>query len=309
MATGSLHICPLAAESLGVRSMATYVECGQTRILLDPGAALSARRHGLPPSDPEWDALRRANDRISAYATRAQLIVVSHYHEDHFRYDPGFYAGRAVWLKDPRRMIGGRQEARGRGLWRSLAAGARLDVAEGRRLETDDAVVTASPPLAHGLEASGLGYVIALTITSRREGERFVHASDVEGPLSPVATAYLIRERPHVLYLSGPPAYLERQVGAPIVTRGIENLRRIVDATGCRVIMDHHALRGADYQERFRVLWDTGRVVTAAGFLGLPDQALEARRREIWREARKPGARMVPRASAWRTRGARRQAR
>ena len=56
-------------------------------------------------------------------------------------------------------------------------------------------------------------------------------------------------------------------------------------APGCRVIMDHHAVRDDGYRERFRRLWDTGRVVTAAGFLGLPDAALEARRRSLWTRA------------------------
>ena len=80
-------------------------------------------------------------------------------------------------------------------------------------METLDAVLSASSPLSHGPDGTALGYVVALTVTDRREGSRFVHASDVQGPLSPVATAYLIRERPMLLYLSGPPAYLERGAG------------------------------------------------------------------------------------------------
>ena len=69
-----MKVVPLAADSLGVRSMATYVECGATRILVDPGAALAPNRYGLPPADAEWDALKRANDRISGYAMRAGLV-------------------------------------------------------------------------------------------------------------------------------------------------------------------------------------------------------------------------------------------
>src|SRR5215831_5641254 len=80
-----MKVVPLAADSLGVRSMATYVECGQTRVVIDPGASLGQRRFNLPPADEEWEALRRANDRIGAYATRAGVIFISHYHEDHFR--------------------------------------------------------------------------------------------------------------------------------------------------------------------------------------------------------------------------------
>src|SRR5215475_11984159 len=100
-----MKVIPLAAESLGVRSMATFVEVGGTRILIDPGATLAPSRFNLPPADDEWEALRRANDRISAYAVRAELIFVSHYHDDHFRSDPASYVGRRVLLKDPKRQV------------------------------------------------------------------------------------------------------------------------------------------------------------------------------------------------------------
>ena len=287
-----LTVFPLAAESLGVRSMATYVECGETRLLIDPGASLGGSRSGLPPAAEEWEALRRANDRISGYAARANWVFVSHYHEDHFRYDPAIYADRTVWAKDPRRMINPRQSGRGADLWKAIEGRCRLDAAESRRLETLDCSIHASPPLSHGLEGTGLGYVVALTMVDRREGFRFVHASDVQGPLSPVAAAYLARERPDLLYLSGPPSYLEAQIGRSVVDQGIDHLRRIIDQTGCRVVMDHHALRDERYEERFRVLWETGRVTTAAGYLGTADAPLESRRRAL---ARKPAERMEPR--------------
>jgi predicted metallo-beta-lactamase superfamily hydrolase len=287
-----MKIVPLAADSLGVRSMATYVECGQTRVLIDPGASLGHTRFNLPPSDEEWEALKRANDRISAYATRADVVFVSHYHEDHFRYDPTIYQDKNVWVKDPKRMVGARQAGRAALLCKGLQGRCRLDAAEGRRLETPDVVLAASPPLSHGVDGTALGYVVALTITDRREGQRFVHASDVQGPLSPVALAYLMREHPDVLYLSGPPAYLESQIGSAPIDRGIDHLVHIIESTGCRAILDHHAIRAPDYRERFRRVWETGRVQTAAAFLGLADAPLEARRRELWSARRKPPAPM-----------------
>jgi predicted metallo-beta-lactamase superfamily hydrolase len=290
-----VNVIPLAADSLGVRSMATYVECGQTRILIDPGATMAPNRFGLPPADEAWEALRRANDRISAYVLRAGMIFLSHYHEDHFRHDPGLYRGRTVWAKDARRMINPRQAQRASELWKSIERDCRLDAAEGRVLETPEARLSASPPLAHGTEGTGLGYVVALTVTDLREGKRFVHASDVQGPLSAVAAAYLIRERPDLLYLSGPPTYLESQLGPALIDHGVEQLLRVIDQTGCRVILDHHALRAEGYRDRLRSLWATGRVVTAAGFLGLEDAPLESRRRRLWAGKRKPAARMAPR--------------
>jgi predicted metallo-beta-lactamase superfamily hydrolase len=120
-----MNVIPLAAESLGVRSMATYVEVAGTGILIDPGATLAPLRADLPPADEEWDAFRRANDRISAYAARASIVFVSHYHVDHFRSDPSSYAGRTVLLKDPRRMVAGVQARRAGELVKALGPRSR----------------------------------------------------------------------------------------------------------------------------------------------------------------------------------------
>jgi len=285
-----VRVIPLAADSLGVRSMATYVEAGGVRVLIDPGAVLTQNRGGLPPSPPEREALRRADDRISGYAARAGLVFISHYHEEHFRYDPGLYAGRTVWAKDPGRQVGGAQRQRAADLRRALGAGARLEGAEGRRLEVGETLLEVSGPLPHGEDGSPLGHVLALVVTDRLEGRRFVFASDVQGPMSPVVAAWLIRQRPSLVYLSGPPSYLEREVGRPLIEQGVDHCLAVVAATGCRVIMDHYGVRDPRYRERFARLWQTGRVVTAAEFLGVTGAPLEARRRELWVEARKPPA-------------------
>ena len=290
-----MKVLPLAADSLGVRSMATYVEVADTGILIDPGATLAPSRFNLPPATEEWEALRRANDRISAYATRASLIFVSHYHDDHFRSDPATYVGRAVLAKDPQRMVGGQQARRGAALWTMLKAQARPTVADGYERREHALELRVSPPLPHGLEGTTLGYVVALTIADRAERERFVFASDVQGPLSGVAAGWLMQQRPTLLYLAGPPAYIEREVGTPSIERGIDNLLRIIDATGCRVIMDHHAVRDAAFGARFERLWSTGRVVTAAEHLGQTVAALESQRRQLWTAvARKPAAGVRP---------------
>jgi uncharacterized protein len=297
-----VKVIPLAADSLGVRSMATYVEAGGTGLLLDPGATLAPFRYGLPPSAEEWDALRRANDRISAYAARARYIFVSHYHEDHFRSDPVSYAGRVVLAKDPRRMVSGLQARRAQALWAALEKPATVQAADGRMLTTPDLDLSVSQPLPHGVEGTTLGYVVALTVTDHREHERFVFASDVQGPLSAVAAAWLIQQRPTTLYLSGPPSYVEREVGTAAIDRAIDNLRRVLDATGCRVIMDHHAVRDPRFSTRLQRLWETGRVVTAAAHLGLTAQPLEAGRDRLWAAVRKPPTKVGRAARATMTR-------
>lgn len=271
--------------------MSTYVEAGTLSILIDPGATLAPSRYNLPPTDAEWEALRRANDRISAYARRAKIVFVSHYHEDHFRADPVTYAGRRVIAKDPNRMVAGLQAKRAAALWRAVAPVARLESADSTRHRTDGVELRLSPPLPHGLEGGPLGSLVALTVVDAAERERFVFASDVQGPLSPVATAYLQQERPTLVYLSGPPSYMAHEIGAAAIDRGIDHLLRLIDRTGCQVIMDHHAVRDADFQARFARLWDTKRVVTAARFLGVDETPLEMRRHRDWAATRKPPTR------------------
>jgi predicted metallo-beta-lactamase superfamily hydrolase len=307
-----MKIVPLAADSLGVRSMATYVEAGTTGVLIDPGATLAPARYGLPPSQEEWDALKRGNDRISAYATRARYVFLSHYHEDHFRSDPASYLGRVVLAKDPRRLVTGAQARRAEALWGVLEGQAHVRAADGTTLDTLDLELKVSPPLPHGGEGTPMGHVVALVVADPREGTRFVFASDVQGPLSPVATAWIIRQRPSTLYLAGPPSYVERDLGGAAIERAVDNLRRILDSTGCRVIMDHHTVRDPRYRIRFESLWETGRVVTAAGHLGLEDQPLEAQRERRWAAVRKPPvkaapSRFVPREARRAARGGRTQ--
>jgi predicted metallo-beta-lactamase superfamily hydrolase len=286
-----MRVIPLAAESLGVRSMATFVEVAGLGILIDPGAALAPHRFNLPPAEEEWEALRRANDRISAYARRAAVVFVSHYHEDHFRSDLACYAGRRVLLKDPRRMVQGLQARRAGELWRALQGVAAVQAADGLVERAGAVTLEVSPPLPHGREGTPLGYLAALTVTDHAERERFVFAADVEGPLSPVAAAWLERQRPTLVYLSGPPSYLEHELGRAAVEAAVGRLRALGEATGCRIIMDHHALRDPHWAERFGGLFETGRVVTAAAWAGVAETPLEARRRELWARARKPAAR------------------
>ena len=275
-----MKIIPLAADSLGVRSMATYVEAGrENRLLIDPGATLGLRRFNLNPSQEELQALDRALGRIATYAVRCTFFFVSHYHQDHLRADHILYKGRRVWAKDPWRLINAEQRRRAQMFWTEVKpAVPYLERAEGRYFEFADATVKASPALPHGPDGSPFGYVVALTVN---DGFRFVFASDVQGPCSPVAKAYLIREQPDLLYLSGPPIYLEERVGAAEIERGIEFLLEIIDTTGCQVILDHHALRDRRHREKLARLYETGKVVTAAEYLGLPEELLEARRPEL----------------------------
>ena len=50
---GPVKITPLAADSLGARSMATLVETPDVTVLLDPSVRLGPYRYDLPPHPSE----------------------------------------------------------------------------------------------------------------------------------------------------------------------------------------------------------------------------------------------------------------
>lgn len=271
--------------------MATYVEAAGLGILIDPGAGLASARYGLPPAPEEWEALHRAQERIRAWALRARVVFLSHYHGDHVALNPDLYQGRLVLAKDPRRGVEVVQARRARALWEALRGRTDLRPAEGACYEAAGVRLEGSPTLPHGLEGGPLGTVAGLIVDYPGERERFVYASDVQGPLSPVVAAWLRRQRPTVVYLSGPPSYAESALAPGSVDRAVSHLLEVIAATGCRVILDHYALRDPRWRERFRPLWDTGRVLTAAAWCGVEERPLESQRRALWGKARRPGAR------------------
>ncbi len=97
---------PLAFDSFGVRSMATYIEADGLKVLIDPAVALGPRRYGLPPHPLEWEKLRQTWEDVKKYADLSDILVVTHYHYDHHNPDElDFYKDKAIYLKDPKKNI------------------------------------------------------------------------------------------------------------------------------------------------------------------------------------------------------------
>jgi predicted metallo-beta-lactamase superfamily hydrolase len=123
-----IKVVPLAAESLGVRSMCTYVETPDVRVLLDAGASLCPNRYGLPPHPLEYKAIIESRKRIAEAAEKADVVTVSHYHFDH--HTPSYedwlcnwteedetakqiYQDKIVLIKNPKERINFSQRRRG----------------------------------------------------------------------------------------------------------------------------------------------------------------------------------------------------
>ena len=59
-----MKIIPIASDSIGIRSMATYVETKHCKILIDPSAAIGQKRYGLKPHKKEIDTLSTIKSEI-----------------------------------------------------------------------------------------------------------------------------------------------------------------------------------------------------------------------------------------------------
>ena len=185
---GPLKVVPLAAESLGTRSMATAVETPDCRILLDPGVSLAPTRHGLAPHPLE---IRRMNAHWAAVrrqAARADVLVVTHYHYDHFDpTEPGLFAGKTALLKHPEQAVNASQRQRARAFLRALGRLPREVVfADGGTFRFGETVIRCSPAVPHGPTAR-LGHVFQVSV--RHGGACFLFTSDIQGPCREEAAA------------------------------------------------------------------------------------------------------------------------
>jgi len=97
-----MKIVPIASDSMGTRSMATFIETKDCGILIDPGVALGPSRYGLPPHPLEMEKLEEDWSNIVKYSEKAQVMIVTHYHYDHHNPEyPEIYEGKNVYLKHP----------------------------------------------------------------------------------------------------------------------------------------------------------------------------------------------------------------
>ncbi len=297
-----IKVTPLAAESFGVRSMCTFVETPDVKVLLDAGISLCPYRFGLPPHPTEFQTIVRLRQRIAEAADQAEVVTISHYHFDH--HTPSYedwlvnwteatetarqiYQGKRVLMKNPRGNINPSQRQRA---WLFQKTGGKnakaLETADGKAfLFGKDTVLRFSEAVPHGPEDSMLGWVVMATVEC--DGERFMFAPDVQGPIS-TRTAELIKaEKPEVIMVGGPPFYLAGfKVDEAQLQRGLENLKSIVEMVPT-TILEHHALRDEQWQIRTKPVYAAAlkaghSVVTAAEFAGEENLFLESKRKQMY---------------------------
>ena len=278
-----MKVTPIASDSLGVRSMATYVETKDCKIFIDPSAALGPSRYGLPPHPLEIEALNKTKRRISEIAKNCEILVISHYHYDHYDPDESFYDGKRVFAKDIEKSINKSQKQRGEKFRERIEERCELIYCDDSSERIGSTKITFSPPFFHGPSNVRLGYVIMTTID---DGEKkILHASDVQGPVTEEAKDYIIGQMPDILIMDGPPTiFLGWKFSYKNLEDASKNMMEILDKLNCEVILDHHLLRDLKYKERFPEPYKVGgdRIKTFAEYLGKKNNTLEAHRKQLW---------------------------
>lgn len=297
MHLNGIEIIPIAAESLGVRSLCTMVHTPDVSIIFDPSAAL-AKRFSLEPHPLEYQALRMALDEITANAKEASILSFSHYHYDHVR--PGFHnslynlsthderkeqvTGKIIFAKDNRENINSSQRRRGYYFLKDVKPVAKdIQWVDGKIFNFGDTTITYSHPLPHGPNGSKLGFVLATTI--EHAGSRFLFAPDIQGPISKETLAYILTIEPELAIIGGPPLYLS-QVSKQEIQSSLYCLSNLAVSIPTLVV-DHHNMRGGNWSDWIKPVLNVSEefghsLLSMAELAGKEEKCLESNRKQLY---------------------------
>ena len=259
MDIGDIKVNPLAAESMGTRSLCTEIITPDLHLLLDPSAAL-AKRNNLEPHPLEYLALKNQLTAIRTSAKASDALSISHYHYDHVR--PGFvnqvynlstreerrelFEDKIVFAKDNRENINPSQRKRGFYFEKDVKdVVKKIEWSDNKVFTFGETKLTFSHPLPHGPANTRLGYVVATTIECSEK--RVLFAPDVQGPLEQESRHYILSMSPDLAIVGGPPVYLTRFTKSD-KERALFSLVSLASSIPT-LIIDHHLLRYRKWKE------------------------------------------------------------
>jgi predicted metallo-beta-lactamase superfamily hydrolase len=289
-----MQIIPLAADSMGVRSMATFVETRHVRLLIDPGATLAERRFGLPPHPLETACLKCCRERIALFVKSADAIVITRYDTEHFSPDrPEWASGKRVIIKNPNIHVRSETRTFAFEFLKTIRnTASEIAFGDGMSFRLGKTRLVFSNPFSIDPEEGVEG---ALPLAVEEDDDVFMYSSGTRGVYPDPAAAFLSSKPSMLMYLDGPLTHQTDR--APLKTPVGPMFRRIrkiiMDSATQRVILDHPLLRDPKWRQRAEPLAQAARqrgivLQTAAEFRGEETLELEARRRTLY-ELHPPG--------------------
>ncbi|MEM2376681.1 MAG: MBL fold metallo-hydrolase [Sulfolobales archaeon] len=280
-----LNVRPIAFDSLGVRSMATFISTPDVNIFIDPSASLAPLRYGLPPHEVEWRKLHECVENIKNFLADVDVVVITHYHYDH--HDPGnliplqLFNSKFLIVKDPNNKINYSQKIRASKFLKGVRdAGANIYVGDGKEFKFGKTTVTVSQPQQHG-NSDKLGYVLMISL---KYGDTSVgFTSDVESLLNDYSINFL--QNSELVIVDGPPTYL---VGSAYSKDDIDNSVKSLAKLSMKVekvVIDHHLIRDLNYGKLLDEVrkYSEVQLMTAAEYIGVEPNLLEARRKDLYK--------------------------
>lgn len=282
-----MRIMPLAFDSFSTRSVATYVDTKDCKILIDPGIAIAPSRYGLAPHPIEVKSLQEGWNLIKKYVKAADVMTLTHYHYDHHNpEEPGIWEGKKAFVKHPTENINLSQKGRAAEFLPKIQEIAEVEYCDGKSYEFGKTKLTFSDAVPHG-PATRLGWVTEVMI---EEGsECFIHTSDVEGPCLKEHVDFIMKGNPSTLFVDGPLSYIMYRYGTKAMQNSVLNLQEIIRKTDVKKIMiDHHFLRDLKWREKILPVFEAAEKKgvffgTAADFLQRKNELLEANRKELFK--------------------------
>ena len=284
-------ILPLAFDSFGVRSMATFVKTKDVSILIDGAAALGPRRYGLSPTEEEFEALEICKKNIIEIGKLAGVLIVTHYHYDHHPYPwdedlYSIYKGKTILAKNINEEINKSGKIRGKIFENKIKRYSKIEYADGKSFEFGNTYISFSKAVWHGDVGSKVGKVIMVYIEEGKESILF--GSDAQSLADDKALKFVKEKNPKLLIVDGyPTVFVSWKMQEKNFLEAKENLKEAIKHTDAKkIILDHHIVRDLNYREKITDIFELAKelkkeILTAAEFLKLDNLFLEAWRREI----------------------------
>ncbi len=276
-----LKVNYVACDSLGTRGMCVCIETPDVVVTVDPGAAVEPGHFPLPV-EQRHALLKEQQAAVRAACARSRLIVISHYHLDHFfdARDAECYGGKVLFVKNPDDMPA-KQLGTARAFHKTIdGLPEQVTVADGRKFKYRKTTVAFSPAVWHGAEGAEPGRVIMTEVGWGRE--KVLVSSDVGGPLTRETTGIIVSAKARTVILDGYPTYLLGQFATDYnLVRSIVNVCRILAAPAVKtLVLDHHMARDYRYPAFYKLAHDRARDLgktfgTAAEVLGRTSVVLE----------------------------------
>jgi predicted metallo-beta-lactamase superfamily hydrolase len=280
-----MKVYPIAFDSLGVRSMATFIKSYEN-IFIDPYASLAPKRFGLYPHNIEYEHLKFFLNKIYEIGKKTDIAIITHYHYDHHPrpYDEDFFENfsNAHFLIKNFENEHKSAKIRGKKFVEKLKEyKISYNFADGKEFVYSERILF-SKPVWHGEENSKVGRVIMVLVNS------FLHGSDAQNLMDRKALKFVIKNKPKYLIIDGFPIVFIKKFGEEKLKESNKNIIKIIEKIDFEwLILDHHIARSKDFKEKISEILKISieknkRVCTAAEFYGIENLLLEANRKELY---------------------------